>query len=60
MGSGKRIQAVALFGGGLVSALTIMLYATGYTREAAAIAVYSSLLGATYGATRVFVPAQRA
>jgi hypothetical protein len=53
---GKKLQALGLFGGGLATAATIVLYARGYTREAAAIAVFTALLGATMGAARVLSP----
>jgi hypothetical protein len=50
----KRLQAIGLVGGGLLSAATIALYATGRTREAAALAITGSLLAAVFGVARIF------
>lgn len=49
----RRFQAVGLIGGGLATAATVTLYATGRTKEAAAIAVTTALLAAVFGVARL-------
>lgn len=49
----RRFQAIGLIGGGLATAATITLYATGRPREAAAIAVTASLIAAAVGVAKV-------
>ena len=55
--SKRHFQAIGLIGGGLATATTVTLYATGHTREAAAIAVTASLLAAVFGVARLLAEA---
>lgn len=52
--SARRIEAAAALGAGAVAALTILLFATGRTREAYALAFTSTTLGAIFGALRIY------
>lgn len=52
--STRRIEAAAVLGAGALASFTLLLFATGRTREAYALAFTSTWLGAIFGALRVY------
>lgn len=52
--SARRIEAAAVLGAGALASVTLLLFATGRTREAYALAFTSTWLGAIFGALRIY------
>lgn len=48
-----HFEAIAVVGGGLLSALSLVSFATGYTKQAYMLGIAGALTGAVLGASRI-------